>query len=356
MRLSYDLSILRHPTAGTTRYAVELLRAMQAQVGADEIATTDGWPRLARGSRARRGLNLASDLGWLTLGAAAVVARQKSDAWFSPANVLPFALPRPKIVTILDANVVAVGDDYDRAYAAYARWMFRAAGQRADAILALSEDARQRLVADLQVPAERIVVTYPGLDHALRVAPGDRPPGLPAAYALFVGQTEPHKNVGRLVEAWSLGVPAGVALVIAGPPGRDEPRIAGLIDASPARTSIWRLGRVPEQTLARLYTDATCFVFPSLAEGFGLPPLEAMARGVPTAVADAGALPEVTAGGAIVFDPSSPEAIAAAVTRLVEDSSLRARLAVDGPAIPRRYQWADTARASWRVIRAVARA
>jgi glycosyltransferase involved in cell wall biosynthesis len=116
---------------------------------------------------------------------------------------------------------------------------------------------------------------------------------------------------------------------------------------------IHRLGRVPEESLARLYADATCFVFPSLAEGFGMPPLEAMARGVPTAVADAGALPEVTADGAVRFDPRSAEAIAAAVTSLVEDSAVRARLALAGPLVAARYTWAQTAETAWRVIRSI---
>jgi glycosyltransferase involved in cell wall biosynthesis len=354
MRLAYDLSILRHPPAGTARYATELLRAMRVIAGSDEIDETMGWPRGPRGGSVRRIWNLGSDLGWLTVGAAAVAARRRSDAWFSPANVLPLALPRPKIVSILDTNVVTARDQYDRAYAAYATRMFRSAGRRADAVLTLSSDSRRRLIDLLGLPPGRIVVAYPGIDHALRIEPGPRIAGLPASYALFVGQTEPHKNVERLVAAWDLDVPRDLVLVIAGPPGRDEPRLTELIAGSPARARIHRLGRVSEDSLARLFADATCFVFPSLAEGFGLPPLEAMARGVPTAVADAGALPEVTADGAIRFDPLRPEAIAEAVTRLVEDTALRTRLTVAGPAVAGRYRWVDTAETAWRVVRSVA--
>jgi glycosyltransferase involved in cell wall biosynthesis len=249
---------------------------------------------------------------------------------------------------------VEARDRYDRAYATYARWMFRSAGRRAEAVLTLSQDARTRLIENLGIDSDRIVVAYPGIDHAARAEPGPRLPGIPAAYALYVGQTEPHKNVGVLVEAWGLGVPRDLGLVIAGPPGRDEARLEALIAASPARARIWRLGRVSEASLARLYADANCFVFPSLAEGFGLPPLEAMARGIPTAVADAGALPEVTADGAITFDPHDPEAVAAVVTSLAEDTGLRSRLSVAGPAVAGRYTWARTAEGAWRVIRSVA--
>jgi len=110
MRLAYDLSILRHPPAGRARYATELLRAMRIIAGSDEIDETMGWPRGPRGGSVRRIWNLGSDLGGLTVGAAAVAARRRSDAWFSPANVLPLALPRPKIVSILDTNVVTARD------------------------------------------------------------------------------------------------------------------------------------------------------------------------------------------------------------------------------------------------------
>lgn len=353
MRLTYDLSILRHPPAGTARYANELLAAMRATAGADEIRVTMGWPRGRRGGPLRRLRNLATDLGWLTLGADLVAVAQRPAVWFSPANVLPFALPLPKVVSILDANVVGAADRYDQAYAAYAARMFRAAGRRAAAVLTLSNASRDRLVDDFGIAPERIVVAYPGIDHALRVDPGPPLAELVTRYALFVGQTEPHKNLGRLIDAWRGDVPADLDLVIAGPPGRDEERLMHLIAGSPAGKRIHRLGRVSDATLARLYADAACFVFPSLAEGFGLPPLEAMARGIPTAVADAGPLPEVTNGGALTFDPLSTEAIAAAVTSLVDDPTVRGRLAISGPAVATRYRWADTAATAWRVIRSV---
>lgn len=358
MRLAYDLSILRHPPAGTARYAVELLRAMRAGRADDEIVETAGWPRGARGGSVRRFINLASDLGWLTIGAAAVSARHRPDAWFSPANILPIVLPRPKIVAILDANVMTAGTGYDRAYAMYASRMMRMSAGRAAAILTLSNDARCRLIEHLGIPGDRIFVAYPGIDHATSVtSPRDAivEPGATsrtgAPYALFVGQTEPHKNVARLVDAWAGDIPADLDLIIAGPAGRGEAALAERIARSPVRSRIHRLGRVGEDQLDQLYANAACFVFPSLAEGFGMPPLEAMARGVPTAVADAGPLPEVTAGGAILFDPSRTEAIAAAVTRLVVDGPLRTELTALGREVAGRYAWTSTAATAWQVIR-----
>ena len=117
------------------------------------------------------------------------------------------------------------------------------------------------------------------------------------------------------------------------------------------------MGRLAEDALARVYADATCFVFPSLSEGFGFPPLEAMARGIPTAVANASSLPEVTGTGAIRFDPLDLDAIADAVRLLTEDGALRTRLRNEGrAAIASRYTWANTATTAWDTIRSVSHA
>jgi glycosyltransferase involved in cell wall biosynthesis len=353
MRVMYDLSILRHPHAGTARYAVELLRAMRKTAGFDVLVETAGWPRGPRGSRQWRLANAMVDIGWLSAGALGPAARHRIDAWYSPSNVLPFALPRPRIVTIHDTNFLA-SDTYDRRYAAYARLAFGASGRRATTVITVSHHASNRLTTELGIPSSRIVVAYPGIDHGTSIAPNEAGHSPRRPYALFVGQTEPHKNLVRLVAAWAVGVPSELGLVVVGPPGRDETRVREAIERSPARARITRLGAVDEGTLASLYRGATCFVFPSLAEGFGLPPLEAMRHGVPTAVADAASLPEVTAGAALTFDPLDPSAIADSVRRLVEDTELRTSLVARGREVAGRYRWDATARIVWQAIREAA--
>jgi alpha-1,3-rhamnosyl/mannosyltransferase len=144
-------------------------------------------------------------------------------------------------------------------------------------------------------------------------------------------------------------------LVIAGPPGRAEADLVAAIALSPERTRIHRCGRLSEDVLARVYADATCFVFPSLVEGFGMPPLEAMARGVPTLVADIPVLKEVTQGAALTFDPQDPEAIAAVVSHASESQAARARLSEAGLAVASQYRWDRTAGIVWSAIRAAVR-
>jgi len=169
-----------------------------------------------------------------------------------------------------------------------------------------------------------------------------------------VGQTEPHKNIGVLIEAWRIGVPRGLHLVIAGRPGRDDERLRSIVGGDQSlRELVHLVGSVDEQRLARLYEDATCFLFPSRTEGFGFPPLEAMARGVPTAVANSSSLPEVTDRGALIFDPDDPQAVADICSRLVQDEAERARLATVGRVVAGRYVWRETALIAWKAVREV---
>jgi glycosyltransferase involved in cell wall biosynthesis len=353
LRVGVDMSILRHPPAGTARYAVELLSAMRSTAAPSaKLMTVPGFPRAGRGHRVRRYFNLANDLIWWSAGAVATCAARRMDVWFCPANILPLALPRGQVVTIHDVNYLLNPSAYDPGYRAYADRMFRHSARHADRILTDSRWSARQIETLLGAPADRIVVAYPGLEHSLRVAPAQRDPDFPETYAMFVGQTEPHKNIGLLLEAWRIGAPKGMHLVITGRAGRDDERLREIV----ARHSILRelvhfTGGVDEPRLARLYEDATCFLFPSRTEGFGFPPLEAMARGVPTAVANSASLPEVTDGGALVFDPDDPQGVADICMRLADDVAERERLAGAGRIVAGRYVWRETAQAAWTAIR-----
>ena len=355
MRVAIDMSVVRQaPYAGTARYAREVLAAMTAAPppGA-QLIPVSGWPRWRATARLRplqRVANLAIDASWLAGGAMAAAARSHADAWFGPANVVPPALPRPMLVTIHDLNFLTLPGSYDRGYARYAARVFRLSARRATRVVTGSNASRDEVVARLDVDPRRVTVVYPGADHLAAVEPSQDDLGLPKRYALFVGQTEPHKNVGLLLDAWRAGVPDDLHLVICGPAGRDDARLRALAASADLRDRVHFTGRLDEASLARAYQDARLFLCPSMGEGFGFPPLEAMARGIPTAVSTAGALPEATAGGARVFDPHDPDALAALVTQLASDTALRARLRSRGRAVAARYTWAATAAALWEEV------
>jgi glycosyltransferase involved in cell wall biosynthesis len=356
MRLAIDMTVARQaPYAGTARYAREVFGAMSAAPPAgSELIAVSGWPRWRASARLRplqRVTNLGIDAGWLTAGAMAAAARHRADAWFGPANLLPPMLPRPMVVTIHDLNFLTLPGTYDRGFARYAARTFRLSARRATRVVTGSKSARDEIVARFDLDPARVSVVYPGADHLTAVAPASGDLGLPKRYALFVGQTEPHKNVAVLLDAWRAGVPPDLDLVICGPAGRDDARLRDLAAAAELRSRVHFLGLLSESKLARVYEDARIFLFPSLGEGFGFPPLEAMARGIPTAVSNAGALPEVTAGGAMHFDPSNADELAALVTRLATDSNLRTRLRAKGRVVAARYTWAAAAAALWEEAR-----
>jgi glycosyltransferase involved in cell wall biosynthesis len=356
VRLGFDVSILRHPYGGTARYGEELLLAMRGKVApGDQLFEYRGWRRLARGHRWLRFANLTADLTWLGLGIPALVLRDRLNLWYSPSNILPPLLPRPAVVTIHDVNLLLQPEAYDRGYVRYATAMVGRSARRARQVITDSEFSRQQLIRAFRVPDEKVSVVYPGLDHALtrRAAP-EPVPGLPARYALYVGQTEPHKNVGLLLDAWQFEPPADLSLVIAGQPGRDHPAIVDRADRSPLAGRVSVLGRVTAGQLETLYAGALCCLLPSRAEGFGFPALEAMARGTPVAVARAGSLPEVTAGAAPTFDPDDASELATRVAEMVGDPDRRAAQVVMGREVAARYSWSAAADSVWAIVRAAA--
>ncbi|OII21511.1 mannosyltransferase [Curtobacterium sp. MCBA15_016] len=179
--------------------------------------------------------------------------------------------------------------------------------------------------------------------------------GLPGRYVLAVGTLEPRKGLQYLIEAMAHpDAPADVPLVIAGPDGWGDVDVYGTAErAGLSRDRVKVLGRIDDQDLAVAYDRATVFVFPSLAEGFGLPVIEAMSFGTPVVHSDDDAVREVAsdAGVTVARDPrdSYPERLAQAVYQVVNDPLLAGQLAVAGPDRARMYDWKDSAAETWQL-------
>jgi glycosyltransferase involved in cell wall biosynthesis len=225
------------------------------------------------------------------------------------------------------------------------------AARHSQRIIVPSETSGRDVVRLLNVPADKVEVVPNGIgtppaaywesgeEVRRRHALGDRP------FVLTVSLKRPNKNLERLLEALSL-IPRDrrPILVLAGHATSYEQELR----RQAARLALTRdtrfLGWVTNDELEGLYRTSTCFVFPSLYEGFGLPVLEAMARGVPVACSDRGALGEVADRAALTFDPEQPRAIAAAIEKLLGDPRERERLSRAGRANATRFSWAETAR------------
>lgn len=292
-----------------------------------------------------------------------LVRRLRLDLLHSPYYVKPYRLPCPSVVAIHDL----IGWRFPQTLARRARYLSRLllwlAVRTAAQITTLSESARADLVAAYGLPAARISVTPLAADA--RFAP--QPPeavaalraryGLPQRYVLYLGANKPHKNLERLTLAWEQAtnaLHANCTLVIAGHNDPRYPAVQQLVAARGLAERVRLLPNLAEADLPALYSGAEVFAFPSLYEGFGLPPLEAMACGAPVLCANTSSLPEVVGDAALMVDPASVAAIAAGLRRLLDDPALRDEFRSRGLRRAGAFSWQRTARLILAVYAAVA--
>ena len=220
--------------------------------------------------------------------------------------------------------------------------------QRARRILVPSEFTGAEAVLHFGVWPSQVSVTPLGCDHVARALP---PEGFPPArepYVLTVSRVDNRKNHVRMLAAFERLVKEGLPhrWIVAGPPGFGHERFAAALERSSARERvIWRRD-VPEAELPRLYAQADLFLFASLAEGFGLPPLEAMAAGAPVVTSSVSAMPEVCGDAAWTVDPTDEERIFEAARRVLVERDFRDELVRRGHARARQFPWRETARST----------
>ena len=252
------------------------------------------------------------------------------------ADVLHYALtvavPKvdaPSVVTLFDLQHLDLPELFSRSERAYRRFAYESSARNADAVVVNSQFVRRSVIERLGVPPERIHTIPLGIDHG-RFTPGDeeREP-----FLLYPARPWPHKNHERLLEAFALlrreRPELELVLTGGGHEGRQVP--AGVV----AR------GNVSSEELVSLYRRAACLVFPSLYEGFGQPPLEAMACGCPVAASNIPAIAEACGEAAALFDPNDPEDIAAVVAGVLDAPE---RFAAAGLERAQLFTWAETAR------------
>lgn len=217
----------------------------------------------------------------------------------------------------------------------------RNAAAKSDFIIAVSAFTADQVHHLLRVERSRIRVIPHGV-HPARVNAGTERRKM----ILSVGALQIRKNIGRLVSAFE-AVPSDWTLVLAGSPtGYRAAEILELIEGSACRERIRVTGYVTAQVLEKLYSEASIFAFPSLAEGFGIPILEAMARGIPVMTSRGSACEEVAGEAAVLVDPHQTDQIAAALLRLIEDRELQGALAAKGLAHVTQFSWEQSVRST----------
>jgi glycosyltransferase involved in cell wall biosynthesis len=275
------------------------------------------------------------------------VGRAKVDLLHNLFTTAP-AFPRvPQVTTILDVIYKRFPETHRGLLAKGMAVLVPLAARRSRRVIAISESARRDIVRLLEIPPDRIDVTHlgPGLPEVQGIAESDLRAILSlgdAPIVLSVSAKRPHKNLERLFEAFAKvnGEPPPVLVV----PGYGTFHEEALRRHAAALGDRVRLtGWLDDATLDALYRAAECLVFPSLAEGFGLPVLDALLRGTPVACSNVSSLPEVAGDAARYFDPLDVDDIAAATEEVLSDQALRERLRAEGPAQARKFSWARTA-------------
>ncbi len=235
--------------------------------------------------------------------------------------------------------------------------------KRADKIVTVSAFSKDEIVKYLKIPEEKIVVMPNGVDHSLyhtgypqqAIEAAKQRYHIAGEYYLYLGTLEPRKNIERLVQAYAKAkVPGGPKLVLAGRKGWLYESIFETVQKLGLAGDVIFTDYVEDADVPLLMSGAKIFLFPSLYEGFGLPPLEAMACGTPVVTSAASSLPEVVGEAALLADPHSIREIAAAITRLERDAQLRERLIQKGLQRAAQFTWEQSAQIFYEVIRSVA--
>ena len=286
----------------------------------------------------------------------------EADVYHFPNFVRPPLKKGAKsVVTIHDVSFLRMPETTEEKNLRWLRSQIGVTAQAADAIVTDSEFSGREIEACLGVDREKIFPIWLGLPEL--PAPPDeaacaeerRKLGLERPYLLHVGTLEPRKNLELLVEAFGRLRGFDGDLVLAGGLGWKTESLLRAIECSPVKARIRRVSRVGDRALAALYEGAEAFVFPSRYEGFGLPPLEAAARGTPVLCARNSSLPEVMGDAAEwVPDGAGAEEWAERIGAFLADGARRAALRAAGPKQAAKFRWEETARKTWTVYRRVA--
>jgi len=371
MRLLVDARAIQDHFPGIGRYTFNLIDALAPQLDGELLVITHHAPRatqydlnhLARHPNLTRIPTAIPIFSWRAQTALPRLIRSlKPDLVHFPYNVRPFWLDIPSLLTLYDI----IPRRFPAYFTVRSRWqielMQRLAIRSSRAFVAIS----QATAADFQraygVPAARITVTPLAADPIFQpqspeiIAALRRRLALPDRYILYLGSNKPHKNLPRLIKAWANSQQSTInnqraVLVIAGAWDERYPEAKRLVEQQDLAGIVRFLGPVTNADLPALYAGAELFVFPSLYEGFGLPVLEAMACAAPVACSNTSSLPEIAGEAALTFDPTDVEAMAAAMNRLLGDSTLRADLAQRGSEQAGRFSWKRTAKATLPVYR-----
>lgn len=368
MKIGLSTSVMQRGRSGVGQYVLALVRALLPAARHHEItlfALEDDAPRFAFARDAMRIVTVPEfcrsavrDIAWHQTVLPILVRRLGLEVLHVPSYRRMLAMkPCALVATIHDVAPFRLAGKYDRARMFYGRVVARRLAWRQDEIIAVSRHTACDVAAFFGLPRQRLTVVPNGLDHD-RFHPraeGDRRAiaarrGITAPFFLYVARLEhPAKNHVKLIRAFNRFKAASGSpwqLVFGGSDWHGAEHIHAEMQRSPFRDAIHPLGFVSDAELPAWYRAADGFVYPSAYEGFGMPPVEAMACGCPVLSSDRGALAEVVGGAAMVLDPDDEAAFANQLHRFAGDTDLRLDLREAGLEHARQFDWARAAEAT----------
>lgn len=367
MRLGIEATSLLGPRSGVGNYTGRLLAALIEDNPEWEFLLYSNRPLAPLETELARATPVVSRIPWKRLvwmqgSLPAAIRRTEPALCHFPNAMAPLYQDRPYVVTIHDASLFLYSQFHPRARILSIRLSLPFIARRAAAVITVSQHARQELIEILDLAPEKVHVVYEAADNVFQPVTDTfklealrRKYDLPPEFLLYVGTLEPRKNLLRLVHSLAelrrRGHPHHLLLV--GANGWYQSLLRREVARLQLEGAVHFMGYLPTADLPGLCSLATLFVFPSLHEGFGLPPLEAMASGAPVVSSNRSALPEILGDAAYLVDPEDEEALAEGLALLLADEERRRWLAVAGLARARSFSWQQAARETAAIYRRV---
>jgi glycosyltransferase involved in cell wall biosynthesis len=279
-----------------------------------------------------------------------VARREGIDLLHNMAFVGPLASTCPFVVTVHDLSFLFYPHSFRSLRRIYLRVFARMSVRRARRVIAVSESTKRDLVEIYGISPAKIDVIHNGVDASFQPLPADQVDafrlqrGLPDRFVLFVGTLEPRKNIARLIEAYARLPQERPPLVLVGGKGWFYDEIFGRVEALELTDEVHFVGFVPAEDLPLWYNAAELFVYPSMYEGFGLPPLEAMACGTAVITSTASSLPEVVGKAGQLADPTDTDALATAMEQVLGNRDLQEQMQAAGLVQAAGFSWEKAAR------------
>ena len=346
LRVAFDMTFPDRNRGGSGTYARELVAALRQRGDIEIIEVRSSRPGIGRTVR------------WLWVDADRQIRSGGAQLLHSPNFVAPWRVDIPFVMTVFDLSTRRFPDDHPLEWKAYERWFLPSRVHAAARVLAISEVTKRDVIREYGAAPDHAVTVYPGIDDRFfQRSAAEKPLPSSQATLLFPGAPVARKNLGLVLEAMAGADPktrlASACLQISGATLGRFPEQAERINQLGLSDRVEWLGFVPEERMPAVMASADICVYPSHYEGFGFPPLEAMASGTPVVASSTSCLPEILGEAALLVDPSDVRGFGQAVEATLADGQLRQRLIAAGLERAARFTWKRCAEETVAVYREV---